>query len=208
MPGIAREGYLPAAIPGILTVLLLVFGNAWAVLAGAAVTLAVALFFRDPEREHAAGEGEILCAADGRVVAVDDRPSHPASQWESRISVFMSVLNVHINRIPVDGKVINVHHIPGGFAMAHLEKAGLRNERTEILLEDQTGRRYLLVQIAGLVARRIVCRLAEGDEVRMGQRFGLICFGSRVDLYLPSDATPCVRVGDRVKAGMTVLAKL
>lgn len=208
MPGIAREGLLVAAVPGTLTVLLMFFGNVWVMLPGAAVTLAIVLFFRDPVRKPRAVEGEILCAADGRVVAVDGEPSHKAGEWGLRISVFMSVLNVHINRIPVDAKVLKVHHIPGGFAMAHLEEAGLNNERTEILLEDGKGRKYLMVQVAGLVARRIICRLVEGDKVRIGQKFGLICFGSRVDLYLPPGVNPCVRVGDRVKAGRSVLARM
>jgi phosphatidylserine decarboxylase len=119
----------------------------------------------------------------------------------------MNVLNVHINRIPVDGKVLTVRHIPGGFVMAHLEDAAVSNERTEVLIEDDEGRHYLMVQIAGLVARRIICRLRKGDEVKAGQRFGLICFGSRVDLYMPRDVSVLVSVGDRVRAGLSVMAK-
>jgi phosphatidylserine decarboxylase len=208
MPRIAREGFLPASIVGALTVGLFLLFGVWPAFAGVVATLAVVLFFRDPERKIEHSEGEILSAADGRVVAVDDKPSHPTDQWGLRVSVFMSVFNVHINRIPVDGKVISVRHIPGGFAMAHLDEAGISNERTEILLEDRAGRRYLLVQVAGLVARRIVCRLSENDEIGTGQRFGLICFGSRVDLYMPPGVSPCVAAGDRVKAGTSVLARV
>jgi phosphatidylserine decarboxylase len=208
MPRIAREGLMLTAIPGSLTVFLLLTGNVWAVSAGAVATLAVALFFRDPERKTAPADGEIICAADGRVVAVKEDPLRQTAQWGFRVSVFMSVFNVHINRIPLDGKVLDVRHIPGGFAMAHLEEAWLNNERTEVLIEDKAGRKFLMVQVAGLVARRIICRLSEGDEIRAGQRFGLICFGSRVDLYLPPGVTPCVSVGDRVRAGISVLARV
>jgi phosphatidylserine decarboxylase len=205
---VAREGFKVSAIPGILTILIFLSGSVVAGISGVLITLSVVLFFRDPERIVNASEGEILSPADGRIVAVDDKPTHPGMQWGLRVSVFMSIFNVHINRIPVDGKVISVRHIPGGFAMAHLEEAGVKNERTEVLFEDRAGRSYLMVQVAGLVARRIVCRLREGDEIKAGQRFGLICFGSRVDLYMPTGVTPCVDVGDRVKAGKRLLARI
>jgi phosphatidylserine decarboxylase len=108
----------------------------------------------------------------------------------------------------MDARVIAVKHVQGGFAMAHLDDAGTVNERTEILLEDVSGRKSLLVQVAGLVARRIICRLSEGDDVVRGSRFGLICFGSRVDLYLPAHAQPRVGIGSRVRAGQSVLARM
>jgi phosphatidylserine decarboxylase len=104
--------------------------------------------------------------------------------------------------------VVEVNHIPGGFKMAHLEEAGLENERSEVVLEDEKGRRSLIVQVAGLVARRIICHLSPGDQVKAGERFGLICFGSRVDVYLPPETEPRVSVGDRVKAGISVIGAL
>jgi phosphatidylserine decarboxylase len=205
---IAREGLRISAIPGFLTLFAFVLGGVPAGVAGAVVTLAVALFFRDPERVAEYGEGEIVCPADGRVVAVaEDPPPGSRGPGGIRISVFMSIFNVHINRVPVDGKVLSVNHVPGGFSMAHLEGAMVNNERMEILLEDGMGRRFLLVQVAGMVARRIICRLKEGDAVKAGERFGLICFGSRVDLYMPPDAEPRVIVGDKVRGGRTMMAK-
>lgn len=204
---IAKEGLPIVAVPGALTVLAFLFLGTAAGAAGAVVTLGIALFFRDPNRSGRPGKGEILCPADGRVVAVA-HGSMPRGLEEGglRISVFMSILNVHVNRIPLDCRVLGVNHIPGGFSMAQLDDARINNERTEILLEDPSGRRFLLVQVAGMIARRIICRLKEGDEVRRGERFGLICFGSRVDLYMPPGFVSLVGLGDHVRAGKTVLA--
>jgi phosphatidylserine decarboxylase len=177
--------------------------------AAGAVALAVALFFRDPERIASVEEGDVLSPADGRIVAMDTGEENRfLGSRARRISVFMSVFNVHINRIPADGTILAVRHVPGGFAMAHLDDVGVLNERTEIHMEDHKGRQSLMVQVAGLVARRIICRLQAGDEVKRGERFGLICFGSRVDIYLPMEAEPNVKVGDKVTAGKTVLARM
>jgi phosphatidylserine decarboxylase len=195
-------------IPAVLTALLFLSGINLAGIVGAMTTLAVIWFFRDPERVSRPLEGEVLCPADGRVVAVNSAGTTHTDAEGFKVSVFMSVFNVHINRVPVDGRILSVRHVPGGFAMAHLDDAGVTNERTEILLEDDTGKRYLVVQIAGLLARRIICRLEKGDAVKAGQRFGLICFGSRVDLYMPSDASPLVKMGDRVRGGLSILAKV
>ena len=196
-----------AAVPSLLALFLLAGGFPLAGMLAGSAALSAALFFRDPERSFSAGPGEVLSPADGRVVAVDtgEESRHLGGQ-ALRISVFMSVFNVHINRIPMDGLVRAVKHVPGGFAMAHLDDAGIINERTEILIEDTDGRKNLVVQVAGLVARRIICRLAVGDKVERGQRFGLICFGSRVDLYLSGPAAPLVKIGDKVRAGQSVLA--
>ena len=205
----AKEGIGHIAIPAILAALLFLMGYPSGAVAAGAVAVAVALFFRDPERAHQAGEGDILSPADGRIVAVGKVGEDARLGDEAlRVSVFMSVFNVHVNRIPLDARVLSVKHVPGGFAMAHLDAAGVINERTEVMLVDGSGRKALLVQVAGLVARRIICRLKEGDEVLRGNRFGLICFGSRVDLYLPAEARAAVRIGDRVRAGQSVLARL
>lgn len=203
---IAAEGRLPSAALIVGAVLsgiagLTVFS---AVLALAA--LGIALFFRDPERQNNAAPGDFLSPADGRVVSVGSTGRNTeAGEDPLRISVFMSVFNVHINRVPRDGVVVDVKHIQGGFRMAHLDDASLENERTEILMEDGQGRRSLMVQVAGLVARRIICRLKPGDKVIAGERFGLICLGSRVDLYLPAGTEAKVKPGDRVRAGISVI---
>jgi len=206
VPLIASEGLIPTLIPAAFSIGLLVAGIKGLSLLLAASAVGIALFFRDPVRTVNAGNSDIVSPADGRVVAVDRKEEKKHLGGSSlRVSVFMSIFNVHINRIPAAARVVEVNHIPGGFKMAHLEEAGLENERTEIVLEDEKGRRSLMVQVAGLVARRIICRLAPGDHVKAGQRFGLICFGSRVDVYLPPEAEPTVSVGDRVKAGISVI---
>ncbi|MDF1525583.1 MAG: phosphatidylserine decarboxylase family protein [bacterium] len=209
MSVVAREGIPHISIPSFLAVILLLTGYPLGGAAAGIVAISVALFFRDPERAHSAGPGEILSPADGRIVAVDRvQEDRHLDGGALRISVFMSIFNVHVNRVPMDASVVTVKHISGGFAMAHLDDAGLINERTEILLVDSSGRKSLMVQVAGLVARRIICRLRQGDDVVRGSRFGLICFGSRVDLYLPEKAQPLARIGDRVRAGQSVLAQM
>jgi len=125
----------------------------------------------------------------------------------TRVSIFMSPLDVHVNRLPVSGTVLAVRHTPGRFRAAFADKASLDNERNAVVL-DADGRRYLVVQIAGALARRIVCRVQPGERVRRGERMGLIMFGSRVDLWLPADVPPLVRGGERVRAGVTPLAKV
>lgn len=206
---VAKEGIPHISVPFFLALALFLAGFPRAGAVAGVITLAVALFFRDPERVNAAAPGEILSPADGRIVAVDQvREDRYLGGEALRISVFMSIFNVHINRMPMDASVVSIKHVEGGFAMAHLDDAGTVNERTEILLSDHGGRKSLLVQVAGLVARRIICRLSEGDDVARGSRFGLICFGSRVDLYLPLEAQAQVALGTRVRAGRSVLARL
>ena len=206
---VAREGIPHIAVPSFLAVVLFLLGYPVGGAVGGVISVAVALFFRDPERATPMIPGDVLSPADGRIVAVDRVQEDRYLGCDAlRISVFMSIFNVHVNRIPMDASVVKVKHVQGGFAMAHLDDAGTINERTEILLSDSTGRESLLVQVAGLVARRIICRLKEGDDVVRGNRFGLICFGSRVDLYLPAQAQPRVEMGARVRAGQSVLAQL
>ena len=162
-------------------------------------------FFRDPERVAPGDERIVVSPADGRVLAVvEDRAlDAPAT----RISIFMSPLDVHVNRNPVTGVVRDVTHTLGKFRAAFADKASLDNERNALVLEGG-GRRYLVVQIAGALARRIVCHVGPGDPVRRGERFGMIMFGSRVDFYLPAGVVPVVRVGDRVHAGATPVAEV
>lgn len=207
--GVASEGLKPAGLSAAGAVVLFAIGFSAAGIFFLAGSVAVLLFFRDPERKTHLRPGEVFSPADGRVVAVEPVLEERYLQGSAlRVSVFMSLFNVHINRIPFPGRVLEVRHVPGGFRMAHLDDASLRNERTEILMEDPSGRRTLMVQVAGLVARRIICRLASGDRVETGRRFGLICFGSRVDLYLPPETVPAVKPGDRVRAGLSVVGRL
>lgn len=165
-------------------------------------------FFRDPERLPPADERLVVSPADGRVLAVvQEREERFLNAPTTRVSIFMSPLDAHVNRNPVSGTVATVLHTPGKFRAAFADKASLDNERNAVVLESG-GRRYLMVQIAGAVARRIVCRIQPGDRVRRGERFGMIMFGSRMEVFLPADVRPVVRAGDRVLAGSSVLAEV
>ncbi len=170
-------------------------------------------FFRDPERKTTLKEDEILCPADGRVIFMqrvfDDRF---LNREVVKISIFMSLFNVHVNRAPINGKVEKIIYNKGRFFSANLDKASFENEFNGIILNSNiSGERIAkiaFVQIAGLVARRIVCTIGEGDEIAAGERFGLIKYGSRLDLYLPLDFKSYVRINDRVFSGKTVLGRL
>lgn len=179
------------------------------------LTLWVALFFRDPVRVTPQGEGLIVAPADGLITMIERVPLPPELQGEHglgtapmvRVSVFMSVFDVHINRTPIGGTVKQVIYISGKFLSADLDKASDENERQHIIVEGRDGQRIGFTQIAGLVARRIVSFVKPGDMIVAGQRIGLIRFGSRVDVFLPDDMAPQVVVGQRSVAGETVLAR-
>lgn len=180
-------------------------GRAWAVpflvLAGFFV-----FFFRDPNRTTPAGPGLVVSPADGRVMIAGDPPGPGAPKGEWRqISIFLSPMDVHVNRTPVEGKVTHVEYHPGKFLPAYKVEAGQLNEWTEVWFE-RDGQPVVCRQIVGVLARRIVCRLKTGDVVARGQRFGVMKFGSRIDLFVPPDALIRVKPGDRVVAGETVLA--
>jgi phosphatidylserine decarboxylase len=180
------------------------------------LTICVAAFFRDPVRVTPQGEGLIIAPADGLVTMIERVPLPPelagpqalGDQPMIRVSIFMSVFDVHINRSPVSGRVRKVAYIPGKFVNADLDKASEDNERQHIVVETAAGIRIGFTQIAGLVARRILTFVREGDEVEAGERVGLIRFGSRVDVYLPSGTGPRVLLGQRAIAGETVIAEL
>lgn len=178
---------------------------------GVVLTLYVAYFFRDPERVTPQGDGLVISPADGLVQRIVEMV--PPAELELgdapmiRISVFLNVFNVHVNRVPVGGKVVVDHYVPGKFMNAELDKASDENERQLITLENSKGR-FGLVQIAGLVARRILCELEKGQEVIAGERYGLIRFGSRVDVYLPKAAKVKVLEGQLSIGGETVLAEV
>ena len=165
-------------------------------------------FFRDPARSPPAGAGLVISPADGRIVSVE-RIHDPYLKRESvRLSVFMNVFNVHSNRSPVDGDVRELWYSAGAFLNAALAKASLDNERNAIWIRTASGVDVTCVQVAGLVARRILCYTRVGEHLRTGQRFGFIRFGSRVDVYLPPGSRPRASVGDKVYGGLTVLAEL
>jgi phosphatidylserine decarboxylase len=181
-------------------------------LVGAATTLGVAAFFRAPVRVTPRRAGIVVAPADGLVSTVGEAVP-PAELGLSsgpltRVSVFLSVLDVHVQRIPLDARVERAVHHPGLFLSADLDKASDDNERNSLVLAGTEGHRVVVVQIAGLLARRIVCEVGEGDEVAAGQTYGLIRFGSRVDTYLPEGSRPLVLPGQRTIGGETVLAEL
>jgi len=177
-----------------------------AALFGVFLAAFVGWFFRDPVRTPPSLPGAVISPADGKIVyAGDNPPGRYFGEPGKRISVFMSLFDVHVNRAPVSGKVVSVQYHPGEFFAANVEKASLANEQNGVLLETPDGHRVGYVQIAGLVARRVVCDLVPGDTVRAGQRVGLIRFGSRVDILLPAIASLNVQVGDRVRAGESIV---
>ena len=170
-------------------------------------TLFVLQFFRDPARPIPGGAKDVLSPADGRIVAIQKTRDPYVDREALKISVFMNVFNVHSNRSPVDGEVKGRWYHPGSFLNAALDKASLENERNAIWLRTPDGQDVTSVQVAGLIARRILCYVNEGDALARGQRYGFIRFGSRVDVYLPPDAKPMAAIGDVVRAAETVLAR-
>ena len=172
------------------------------------VTLFVLQFFRDPPRVVPQGDNLVLCPADGRVIVVGEVEDPYRRVKALKVSVFMNVFNVHSNRSPVDGAVQNVTYSAGQFVNASFDKASSENERNALVLRRDDGTEITCVQVAGLIARRILCYAKAGDRLARGQRFGFIRFGSRVDVYLPPGSKPRVAIGDKVKATTTVLAEL
>ena len=206
-PIIAREGW-PFLALAFVVAAALSWAGPWllAALAWLAV-LFIVQFFRDPPRVIPRGPGAVLSPADGRVVKVERARDPYLPRDALKISVFMNVFNVHSNRSPVDGKVVAAWYHRGSFLNAALDKASLENERNALHLRTAQGRDVTCVQVAGLIARRILCYVKPGDALARGQRYGFIRFGSRVDVYLPPDAQPKVAVGDTVLATATVLAE-
>jgi len=206
---VARPGYAVIAAAAFVTFVLALLGFTALTLLGLAVTLFICYFFRDPDRVVPQKEGVVVSPADGRVIAVRKAADERFCDGPClKISIFMSVFNVHVNRIPSEGEVTRVRYYPGRFFSANLDKASEQNEHNAIFLKTAGGAEISLVQIAGLIARRIICRLQAGDRVIRGQRFGMICFGSRVDVYLPQPFEPAVAVGDKIRAGTSILGVL
>ena len=207
-PVIAREGWPFLAI-ALVVAIALSFTSLWLLAAMAWLAFVFILqFFRDPARTIPTQAGAILSPADGKVVVVGEARDPYLDRDALKISVFMNVFNVHSNRSPVDGDIVNAWYHPGSFVNAALDKASLENERNALHLRTATGVDVTCVQIAGLIARRILCYVKPGERLARGQRYGFIRFGSRVDVYLPLDATPRAAVGDKVYATETILAEL
>jgi phosphatidylserine decarboxylase len=207
-PIIAREGWPFLAVVALLALALQSFGLTFLSVVAWILFVFVLQFFRDPPRYIPAQKNAVVSPADGRIVAVE-RVEDPYAQREAlKISVFMNVFNVHSNRIPIGGEIKSVDYFPGLFVNADLDKASTQNERNAIVIHTETGATVTAVQVAGLIARRILCYVKPSDSVEKGQRYGFIRFGSRVDVYLPTDSVPKVAIGDKVSASSTVLAEL
>lgn len=205
---VARAGYAPILGAAFVTLIFALLGLTYLAIFGLVVTFCFCGFFRDPDRVIPNQPDAIVSPADGKVVSAG--PVEGTSFCEGscqKISIFMSVLNVHVNRIPFDGKIKKVAYHPGKFFAANLDKASLQNEHNAVFLETADGKALCSVQVAGLIARRIICKVQAGDDARKGQRYGMICFGSRLDVYLPDDAEIKVSVGDKVKSGSSVIGR-
>jgi len=206
-PIIAKEGWPYLALVGTVTLLVHYLGGiAWSWPLWI-IFIFVLQFFRDPQRIAALGRDLVLSPADGRIVVVEKANDPYAGREALKISVFMNVFNVHSNRSAVSGLVKEIQYFPGKFVNADLDKASTENERNAVVI-DANGQIVTLVQVAGLIARRILCYIHVGDRLKAGERYGFIRFGSRVDVYLPLTAEPLVSVGDKVFATNTALARV
>lgn len=206
---VAKEGYPFIGFAVFGTLVLALLGLPFATTLGVITTTFILCFFRDPERLGPIRPDAIVSPADGKVIHVEKIADNSFTGGEAqKISIFMNVFNVHVNRIPCQGTVEKVIYKPGKFYAADSDKGGLENEYCTTVISTPTGKTLAFVQIAGLIARRIVCWLEPGDAVVRGRRFGLIRFGSRVDLYLPIETEIIIKVGDKVRGGETVLGYL
>ena len=206
-PVIAREGW-PFISAGLVLSIIVTACAGWWSLPFWLFTAFALQFFRDPSRPIPQDADAVLCPADGRIVVVEKALDPYRNVEALKISVFMNVFNVHSQRAPVDGTITGVEYNKGKFVNAALDKASTENERNAVLATTRSGREITFVQVAGLVARRILCYIGEGEKVVRGERYGFIRFGSRVDVYLPLDARAEVAIGDKVSASSTILARL
>ena len=207
---IHREGYKFILIFALVTIALLLFNDALGLI-GVVLTLWCIFFFRDPERTIPVEENALVSPADGVVTRVDYGVEAPKeteiSGKVNKISVFLNVFNVHVNRVPISGKIKKVEYSKGNFLSANLDEASTQNERSIAVLETENGNEIAFAQVAGLVARRIVSDLKEGQNVKTGERYGIIRFGSRTDIYLPESFQIKVLVGQTMIGGETIIAK-
>jgi phosphatidylserine decarboxylase len=206
---IAREGYPFIVFFLIVTVFIAFFGRGWLIILFVFITFFIVWFFRNPERSFEEEEKVLISPADGKVIKIENiEVNGTISGRFKKISIFMNVFNVHVNRAAYSGKIEAINYHEGKFLSANLDKASQDNERNEVMIRTEDGRTVWMVQIAGLIARRIVCWVNVGTTIKKGERFGLIRFGSRVDVYLPEDSRISVKLRDKVKAGETVLGYL
>lgn len=207
---VAREGLPFILLSGGVTLLFAFTGLVFLAIFAGIISLFIVYFFRDPERKTDVDDRAVLTPADGKVLNIQyiKDSDNPLGEPAVKIGIFMSVFNVHVNRIPLSGRISKITYHPGKFFSANLDKASTENERNGITLETSDGRKIIVVQIAGLIARRIVCWIKEGDDVLKGQRFGLIRFGSKLEIYLPDDIRININPRHKVKAGKTVLGYL
>jgi phosphatidylserine decarboxylase len=206
---IAREGYVFILVFACFTVSAFFIAPLWAALLLSLITLFTIWFFRNPERKTPPGDKLVISPADGKVIMIEEIRDHELMAGPLRkISIFMNVFNVHVNRVPCTGRIETIRYYAGKFMSANLDKASSDNERNGLIIRMDDGRAIGMVQIAGLVARRIACWVNEGTRVRKGERVGLIRFGSRVDVLLPPDTAVLVKPGDHVRAGETPIGGL
>jgi phosphatidylserine decarboxylase len=206
---IVKEGIPFIIPPGAAAIITFFAGFVWVALLLFLLTLFVVWFFRNPERTIPENPFQLISPADGKVIRIEEtsREGHSDRSF-LKISIFMNVFSVHVNRIPCSGQVVSIRYIPGKFLSANLDKASALNEKNTVLIRTNDGREIMVVQIAGLIARRIVCWMKEGMKVKKGERFGLIRFGSRVEVLLPLGSTSLVKTGDKVRAGETPIGEL
>ena len=206
---IAKEGYPFIAFAALLTLVLAILGYVTASFLALMVTAFVMNFFRDPERVADEDPTSLIAPADGKVIIIDQVfDERFLNEKALKVSIFMNIFNVHVNRVPFPGRVDQVIYKAGAFHSADTQRSSLENESCGVVMTAEGGRRLAVVQIAGLIARRIVCWVTPGDILVKGERFGLIRFGSRVDLYLPPETKLVISIGQKVRAGETVLGYL
>lgn len=203
---VAKEGWPFILISLAPVIAAWLFGAWWMEFLLAPVFVFVVAFFRDPERTVPEDENSIVSPADGRVIKIEKVFEGRLLKSDAlKISIFMNVFNVHVNRAPASGRVAEILYNPGKFFNASLDKASMENEQNALLLECSPGRRLMFNQIAGLIARRIVCRVKAGDSLKKGERFGMIRFGSRLDVYIPATSRVNIKINDKVKAGTSIV---
>ena len=208
-PILAREGWSFIIISVLIAILITGLSNFWVALPFILIAIFTIQFFRDPKREIPNDVNAILSPADGKVICIEQcQDIYQNNAQAIKISIFMNVFNVHSNRSPIDGEVIGLQYYPGKFLNADFDKASTENERNVMILQSTDGYKITVVQVAGLIARRILCYVAIGMHLTRGQRYGFIRFGSRVDVYLPPSAKICVTIGQKVKATKDIIAKL
>ena len=203
---VAKEGMVFIGLSAFMTLTFALLGYQIPSIILLSITLFITWFFRDPERIGPLDPNCLVSPADGKIILIEKTNDHDLLEGSTlKISIFMNIFNVHVNRVPCGGKIEKIIYTPGEFYSADSTKGDLKNERCATVLKTENNERIVFVQVAGLIARRIVCWLEPGDLIKRGKRFGLIRFGSRVDLHLPASTDLNIKVGDHVRAGETII---